>query len=141
MGGSGSRRHLIAGILLAAVAAALLVAAVHGAASAIPGESFQLDRLATEARLQNRGPGGMSTTDLYHLAGNWSTLWWLPEEGNVPVRGKQIAVKGASTMLPHLIFAPHESPQVAPRGLPMIVFLHGQGESSPSPLPNVALQG
>lgn len=74
----------------------------------------------------------------YSDTGNWSSLWWLPETGGTAVPGSQVAVARPDA-LPHLIFVP---PGAAPqKGWPLMVFLHGQGESSPSPLPMVALQG
>ena len=76
----------------------------------------------------------------YSEAGNWTALWWLPEIGDAAVPGTQVAVEKSSPHpLPHLIFVPPGS--APPTGWPTIVFLHGQGESSPSPLPMVALQG
>jgi predicted peptidase len=63
---------------------------------------------------------------------DWDSLWWLPTEGE-PTPGKQVAV---SSRLPHLLYLPDE-----PSAAPLLVFLHGQGESSPAPLPMVALQG
>ena len=41
-----------------------------------------------------------------------------------------------SSRLPHLLYLPDD-----PSAAPLLVFLHGQGESSPAPLPMVALQG
>lgn len=75
----------------------------------------------------------------YAEAGNWSSLWWLPEPGVAHVKGAQVAVTPETSIPPHLIFVPPGDPPAD--GWPMIVFLHGQGESSPSPLPRVALQG
>ena len=63
---------------------------------------------------------------------DWDSLWWLPAEGE-PTPGKQVAV---SSRLPHLLYLPDD-----PSAAPLLVFLHGQGESSPTPLPMVALQG
>ena len=63
---------------------------------------------------------------------DWDSLWWLPTEGE-PTTGKQVAV---SSRLPHLLYLPDD-----PSAAPLLVFLHGQGESSPAPLPMVALQG
>ena len=102
----------------------------------------------SESNLERRDPpqrantGSTPAPDMakYADAGSWNRLWWLPEEGKVPVRGTQVAVNEAPLLYPHLIFVPPEGDD-PPAGLPMIVFLHGQGESSPSPLPNVALQG
>ena len=68
---------------------------------------------------------------------SWKTLWWLPEEGDRPVAGRQIAISDPE---PHLIFFPVADPAHA-TGWPLVVFLHGQGESAPKPLRNVAIQG
>ena len=71
--------------------------------------------------------------------GDWSSLWWLPKAGTTPVPGSQVAVDDGKR-LPHLIFVPSGSPP--PGGWPLLVFLHGQGESSgASELARVALQG
>ena len=78
---------------------------------------------------------------LMYEQGDWSTLWWLPKsQVGPPVVGQQAAVRGDRHTLPHLIFVPSRTPPSD--GWPLLVFLHGQGESSgASPLPNVALQG
>lgn len=80
--------------------------------------------------------------------GDWSSLWWLPEfhdeaQGPVPF-GRQVAIRGTSRDVPHLFFAPHRLPPKD--GWPLILFLHGQGESSGRDhprayLPRVAHQG
>ena len=66
---------------------------------------------------------------------DWNTLWWLPSDGDV-TPGKQVA---SHTTMPHLMFVPAGTPPAG--GWPLLVFLHGQGESSPTPLPRVAIQG
>ena len=65
----------------------------------------------------------------------WDTLWWLPSDGEV-TPGKQVA---SHKTMPHLMFVPAGPPPAG--GWPLLVFLHGQGESSPTPLPRVAIQG
>ena len=50
--------------------------------------------------------------------------------------GRQIASRKT---MPHLMFVPSGTPPAD--GWPLLVFLHGQGESSPTPLPRVAIQG
>ena len=76
---------------------------------------------------------------LMYEQGDWSSLWWLPNS-QTPAAGQQAAVRGDRQTLPHLIFVPSRAPP--PDGWPLLVFLHGQGESSgASALPNVALQG
>ena len=76
--------------------------------------------------------------ELYE-GGNWSSLWWLPEVAKSPRQGVQVAIEGAAK-LPHLIFVPAST--APPGGWPLLVFLHGQGESSgASSLARVALQG
>ena len=66
----------------------------------------------------------------------WDTLWWLPSDGEV-TPGKQVA---SHKTMPHLMFIPAGTPPTD--GWPLLVFLHGQGESSgAAPLANVALQG
>jgi len=73
-------------------------------------------------------------------SGDWSTVWWLPEQASAPQSGRQVAIAGTEAALPHLIFVPAGTPPVG--GWPLLVFLHGQGESSgASPLASVALQG
>jgi len=82
-----------------------------------------------------------AATGLLYEQGDWSSLWWLPKHGSAPTPGQQVAIAGDSTTLPHLIFVPAGVPPT-PDGWPLVVFLHGQGESSgASPLENVALQG
>ena len=66
---------------------------------------------------------------------DWKTLWWLPSDGEV-TPGKQVA---SHNTMPHLMFVPAGTPPAD--GWPLLVFLHGQGESSPTPLPRVAIQG
>ena len=66
---------------------------------------------------------------------DWKTLWWLPSDGDV-TPGKQVA---SHKTMPHLMFIPAGTPPTD--GWPLLVFLHGQGESSPTPLPRVAIQG
>ena len=66
---------------------------------------------------------------------DWNTLWWLPEEQEL-APGRQIASRKT---MPHLMFIPAGTPPTD--GWPLLVFLHGQGESSPTPLPRVAIQG
>ena len=66
---------------------------------------------------------------------DWNTLWWLPEEQEL-APGRQIASRKT---MPHLMFVPSGTPPAD--GWPLLVFLHGQGESSPTPLPRVAIQG
>jgi predicted peptidase len=66
---------------------------------------------------------------------DWNTLWWLPSDGDV-TPGKQVA---SHKTMPHLMFIPAGTPPTD--GWPLLVFLHGQGESSPTPLPRVAIQG
>ena len=68
-------------------------------------------------------------------ADDWNTLWWLPSDGDV-TPGKQVA---SHKTMPHLMFVPAGTPPAD--GWPLLVFLHGQGESSPTPLPRVAIQG
>ena len=65
----------------------------------------------------------------------WDTLWWLPSDGEV-TPAKQVA---SHKTMPHLMFVPAGPPPAG--GWPLLVFLHGQGESSPTPLPRVAIQG
>ena len=73
-------------------------------------------------------------------SGDWSTVWWLPEQASAPQSGLQVAIAGTEAALPHLIFVPAGTPPVG--GWPLLIFLHGQGESSgASPLASVALQG
>ena len=77
--------------------------------------------------------------NMLYDAGEWSSLWWLPTQttaGGAAQPGTQLM---GDVGIPHLIFVPSGTPPKG--GFPLIVFLHGQGESSPSPLPNVALQG
>ena len=62
---------------------------------------------------------------------DWNTLWWLPEEQKL-APGRQIASRKT---MPHLMFIPDGTPPTD--GWPLLVFLHGQGESSPTPLPRV----
>ena len=72
--------------------------------------------------------------------GDWSSLWWLPKSASAPgAPGTQVAIDNGKS-LPHLLFVP---PGVAPAdGWPLLVFLHGQGESSgAAELAAVALQG
>ena len=83
----------------------------------------------------------MSTGVKLYEKGDWESLWWLPT-ACTPAPGKQCAIAGDSEQqgLPHLIFIPAGEPPSG--GWPVVVFLHGQGESSgAAPLPNVALQG
>jgi len=61
--------------------------------------------------------------------GSWETLWWLPEGADAAVAGKQVAIAAPH---PHLIFFP--AGPAPPAGWPLVVFLHGQGESAPKPL-------
>ena len=80
-----------------------------------------------------------STAVLYEQ-GDWSRLWWLPTISSAAVPGQQVALAGNASLLPHLIFVPAGDPP--PQGWPLLVFLHGQGESSgASTLEKVALQG
>ena len=67
---------------------------------------------------------------------DWNTLWWLPESDGDVTPGKQVASRKT---MPHLMFVPAGTPPAD--GWPLLVFLHGQGESSPTPLPRVAIQG
>ena len=86
----------------------------------------------------------------YKDAGNWSSTWWFPEISTEPQIGTQVAIE-SSLILPHLIYLPppqHDEKNdddnasaAAEKKIPLIVFLHGQGESQPTPLPKVALQG
>ena len=128
-----------AGAIVVVSAAALVLTAIGTRAAEAPEHlgfaGFDATKIRT--RRSKPEPADMFT---YVEAGNWSSLWWLPESGSGPVPGAQMAiVPGETSMLPHLIFVP---PGKAPSGgWPMIVFLHGQGESSPTPLPRVALQG
>jgi predicted peptidase len=71
--------------------------------------------------------------------GNWDSTWWYPKQAAAPVPGTQVMLPDSSPRVPHLIFVPAGSPPDG--GWPLIVFLHGQGESSPSPLESIALQG
>lgn len=69
--------------------------------------------------------------------GDWQSVWWLPQPGAVQP-GKQVAVE--TGLIPHLMFVPAGEPPAD--GWPLLVFLHGQGESSgAAPLNKVALQG
>ena len=79
----------------------------------------------------------MASAALLYEKGDWSSVWWLPKAATAPQIGAQVAIDGP---LPHLIFVPPgEAP---PTGWPLLVFLHGQGESQgASALANVALQG
>ena len=76
---------------------------------------------------------------MLYEGGDWSSLWWYPKQATGPVLGTQVKVEDAAPRIPHLIFVPAGAPPEG--GWPLIVFLHGQGESSPSPLEGVALQG
>merc|ERR1712159_923730 len=75
---------------------------------------------------------------------DWSSLSWYPSTSQYSdlQPGAQVAIPKdtlAPGSLPHLIFLPQASSPDKPT--PLLVFLHGQGESSPSPLASVALQG
>ena len=71
--------------------------------------------------------------------GDWKSLWWLPTSASSPQAGRQVAIDDGKH-IPHLFFwPPGDAP---PNGWPLLIFLHGQGESQgASPLANVALQG
>jgi predicted peptidase len=117
-----------------ACAAALVALAAVSARSGAAAQTPELVAFSTPF-LVRPAPAVMAK---YSETGNWSSLWWLPKTGETAVPGSQVAVTRPDD-LPHLIFVP---PGSAPqKGWPLIVFLHGQGESSPSPLPMVALQG
>ena len=84
----------------------------------------------------------MASASVLYDKGDWSSLWWLPTPQLSPVIGTQVAINDGKR-LPHLMFVP---PGQAPaEGWPLMIFLHGQGESSGgswgSGLPYVALQG
>lgn len=81
-----------------------------------------------------------SSATLLYEQGDWSSLWWLPKPGKSATPGEQVAIAGESSQLPHLIFVPSGKPP-STSGWPLLVFLHGQGESSPEDLSRVALQG
>ena len=69
--------------------------------------------------------------NMLYDAGDWSSLWWLPKQttaGGAAQPGTQLM---GDVGIPHLIFVPSGTPPKG--GFPLIVFLHGQGESSPSP--------
>lgn len=90
-------------------------------------------RLAIIAFALARATMGSSQDD---AEDTWKTLWWLPKLGESAVAGTQVALTEPE---PHLIFFPLGDP---PKwGWPLVVFLHGQGESAPAPLGGVALQG
>ena len=82
---------------------------------------------------------GTQAKPMLYEAGDWKTLWWYPKQASAPVLGTQVKVEDAAPRIPHLVFVPAGVPPEG--GWPVIVFLHGQGESSPSPLEGVALQG
>ena len=82
---------------------------------------------------------GTQAKPMLYEAGDWKTLWWYPKQASAPVLGTQVKVEDAAPRIPHLVFVPAGVPPEG--GWPVIVFLHGQGESSPSPLESVALQG
>jgi predicted peptidase len=82
---------------------------------------------------------GTQAKPMLYEAGDWKTLWWYPKQAPAPVLGTQVKVEDAAPRIPHLVFVPAGVPPEG--GWPVIVFLHGQGESSPSPLEGVALQG
>lgn len=66
-------------------------------------------------------------------SGLWDSLWWLPKDGELSP-GTQVA---SHKTMPYLMFVPEEASPTD--GWPLLVFLHGQGESSPTPLPRVAI--
>jgi predicted peptidase len=71
--------------------------------------------------------------------GDWRTLWWLPNSAPAAEVGTQVAIEDGQT-IPHLMFIPPGTPPAD--GWPLLVFLHGQGESQGgAALPSVALQG
>ena len=86
----------------------------------------------------------------YKDAGNWSSTWWFPEISTEPQIGTQVAIE-SSLILPHLIYLPppqhdeknddNDASASEKKKIPLFAFLHGQGESQPTPLPKVALQG
>ena len=79
------------------------------------------------------------TPAVLYEKGDWSSLWWLPKPASAPAVGSQVAVEDGRRM-PHLIFVP--AGEAPTGGWPLVIFLHGQGESSgAAPLANVALQG
>ena len=82
---------------------------------------------------------GTQAKPMLYEGGDWNSLWWYPKQAAAPVLGTQVKVEDAAPRIPHLIFVPAGVPPEG--GWPVIVFLHGQGESSPSPLEGLALQG
>tara|TARA_B100000795_G_C22347567_1_gene267417 strand:- start:31 stop:495 length:465 start_codon:yes stop_codon:yes gene_type:complete len=76
---------------------------------------------------------------MLYEGGDWNSLWWYPKQAAAPVLGTQVKVEDTAPRIPHLVFVPAGVPPEG--GWPVIVFLHGQGESSPSPLEGLALQG
>ena len=92
------------------------------------------------SRTRRKGSMPSSSATLLYEQGDWSSLWWLPKPGKSATPGEQVAIAGESSQLPHLIFVPSGKPP-STSGWPLLVFLHGQGESSPEDLSRVALQG
>ena len=82
---------------------------------------------------------GTQAKPMLYEGGDWNSLWWYPKQAAAPVLGTQVKVEDAAPRIPHLVFVPAGVPPEG--GWPVIVFLHGQGESSPSPLEGLALQG
>ena len=85
---------------------------------------------------------GADAPDRYESRGSWSYTWWLPDdlpEGEAVPLGTQVCVPARGGLPPHLAFVPYKQPPDG--GHPVLVFLHGSGESAPTPLRRVALQG
>lgn len=88
---------------------------------------------------------GRSCATSWGNTGDWGSVWWLPDVQDpdaamVPL-GKQTAVEEVGHgELPHLIFIPFKMPPDG--GWPLVVFLHGSGESAgTTSLERVAIQG
>ena len=77
------------------------------------------------------------TPSVLYEKGDWSSLWWLPKPAGAPAIGSQVAIEDGRRM-PHLIFVP--AGEAPTGGWPLLIFLHGQGESQgAAPLANRAM--
>ena len=111
----------------------------HGALSLRPEWCMPVSSLIVTQSLIVLLISGTQAKPMLYEGGDWNSLWWYPKQAAAPVLGTQVKVEDAAPRIPHLIFVPAGVPPEG--GWPVIVFLHGQGESSPSPLEGLALQG